>query len=464
MGKFSVQKHFSMASVILLAIYAILFVYQIYRYCFNRPPNSPPGPPRLPFVGSYPFLYLLDFNNLHLAIRKLCKYYQSNVVGFYVGNAFCVVSNDEQTVREVLFNPDFDGRNDIYIARLRAESFNLRGIFFIDGPFWQDQRRFSLRNMRDFGFGRRFETYELEVNNEMENMIQMFKSGPKFDHEREFLRRGGYVNFPKALVATVGNCYLQIVANERLPREEHEKMYKAGKGSFQFQTFSDEYGKFLSVFPWLRFVLPGLSRYNQLRDASMDMFKFMREIVNKQVDTYQEGHIRSFMDTYIKEIKEANGKDRGYLVEQLQMICTDFLFPSLSAVESQVAFLLRHLMHRQDVLERVQREIDEVVGSGRLPSLDDRVNMPYTEATLRESMRFDTLVPSSVAHRALVNTKLGDYEIQKDTVVIASLFGLHNSKAVWKDPENFRPERFLNMRGEIVLRHDKSLPFGGDCL
>lgn len=86
-------------------------------------------------------------------------------------------------------------------------------------------------------------------------------------------------------------------------------------------------------------------------------------------------------------MNEVDGKKRGYLKEQFLMIVTDFLFPSLSAIESQVAFMLRHLMNRPDLMKRVQDEIDEVVGQGRLPSLDDRVNLPLCEATLRESMR-----------------------------------------------------------------------------
>jgi hypothetical protein len=164
-------------------------------------------------------------------------------------------------------------------------------------------------------------------------------------------------------------------------------MYNAGKASFSFQLNSDEYGKWISIFPWLRYVLPGLSRYRPLRNASVLMYEFMREFVNRQIETYQEGHIRSFMDTYIKEMNEVDGKRRGYLKEQFLMIVTDFLFPSLSAIESQVAFMLRHLMNRPDLMKRVQDEIDEVVGQGRLPSLDDRVNLPLCEATLRESMR-----------------------------------------------------------------------------
>jgi cytochrome P450 len=87
--------------------------------------------------------------------------------------------------------------------------------------------------------------------------------------------------------------------------------------------------------------------------------------------------------------------------------------------------------------------------------------MPYTEACLRENLRYNTLVPSSVPHRSTVDTKLNGYFIPKNTIVIPSLHALHTSKEVWKDPENFRPERFLNNKGQLSLKFDKSLPFGG---
>lgn len=75
-------------------------------------------------------------------------------------------------------------------------------------------------------------------------------------------------------------------------------------------------------------------------------------------------------------------------------------------------------------------------------------------------MRFETLVPSSVPHRTMVNTQLGGYDIPKDTIMIAGLISLHSDEHIWKDPESFRPERFLDMHGKLSLKKDVSLPFG----
>lgn len=75
-------------------------------------------------------------------------------------------------------------------------------------------------------------------------------------------------------------------------------------------------------------------------------------------------------------------------------------------------------------------------------------------------MRFETLVPSSVPHRAMRDTTLAGFTIPKDTIVQLGLFSLHNDTEVWGDPENFRPERFLDENGRLNLKKDFSLPFG----
>ena len=46
-----------------------------------------------------------------------------------------------------------------------------------------------------------------------------------------------------------------------------------------------------------------------------------------------------------------------------------------------------------DVRRRAQVEIDRVVGHDRLPSYADRSDLPYTEAIMKEVLRWRTPVP-----------------------------------------------------------------------
>lgn len=58
------------------------------------------------------------------------------------------------------------------------------GIFFTENDLWHEQRRFTLRYLRDFGFGRRFETLEMEIQTQITQYIDMVKNGPKYEHEK----------------------------------------------------------------------------------------------------------------------------------------------------------------------------------------------------------------------------------------------------------------------------------------
>jgi cytochrome P450 len=58
--------------------------------------------------------------------------------------------------------------------------------------------------------------------------------------------------------------------------------------------------------------------------------------------------------------------------EQLMMIGFDMIFASTSSPQIVMGFMLKQLPNHPEVVAKCQAEIDSVVGSGRLPELDDR--------------------------------------------------------------------------------------------
>lgn len=44
--------------------------------------------------------------------------------------------------------------------------------------------------------------------------------------------------------------------------------------------------------------------------------------------------------------------------------------------------------------------------------------------------------------------------------MVPSLYAMHFDEKKWTDPHVFRPERFLDMKGQLSLKKDISLPFG----
>ena len=63
--------------------------------------------------------------------------------------------------------------------------------------------------------------------------------------------------------------------------------------------------------------------------------------------------------------------------------------------------------------EKVQAEIDRVIGQSRQPSMADRADMPYTEAVLHEIQRMGNIAPLGLPRVTTKDVHLGDYLIPK---------------------------------------------------
>jgi cytochrome P450 len=49
-----------------------------------------------------------------------------------------------------------------------------------------------------------------------------------------------------------------------------------------------------------------------------------------------------------------------------------------------------------EVLKKAHEEVDRVVGTGRLPTLADRDNLPYIDAIVKEVLRWNVVVPTGI--------------------------------------------------------------------
>lgn len=69
--------------------------------------------------------------------------------------------------------------------------------------------------------------------------------------------------------------------------------------------------------------------------------------------------------------------------------------------------------------------------------------MPYLEAVILETLRLSSILPYGIIHELLDDTTFGEFRLAKGTLLFANMYHVHYNKDIWGDPENFRPERFL---------------------
>lgn len=86
-------------------------------------------------------------------------------------------------------------------------------------------------------------------------------------------------------------------------------------------------------------------------------------------------------------------------------------------------------------------------------------SLPYVEAFIAEALRFSSIVPAGVAHRALFDVVYKGYAFPKGTAIFPNLYGIHFNPKIFTDPQSFKPERFLSPDGKTFKKHEALMPF-----
>jgi cytochrome P450 len=75
-----------------------------------------------------------------------------------------------------------------------------------------------------------------------------------------------------------------------------------------------------------------------------------------------------------------------------------------------------------EVQRKAQEEIDRVVGTRRLPSFDDRGNLPYVEAIVKEVLRWHPVAPMGLPHMTTDDIIFDGYLIPKGALIIPNIW------------------------------------------
>lgn len=78
-----------------------------------------------------------------------------------------------------------------------------------------------------------------------------------------------------------------------------------------------------------------------------------------------------------------------------------------------------------DVQRRAQEEIDRVVGRNWLPGYEDRDNLPYINAVVKEALRWHPVTPMGVAHSLMEDDVCDGYHIPKGSIIMPNIWSVY---------------------------------------
>lgn len=130
---------------------------------------------------------------------------------------------------------------------------------------------------------------------------------------------------------------------------------------------------------------------------------------------------------------------------------------------------LAEMVRNPQMQKKIQEEISKVCGKDEngIESVvqESHLNeLTYLKAVFKETLRFHPGGAFIVPHMSREPTKVGGYDIPKNTTVLINALDMGRNPESFDKPEEFLPERWLDTGNVDPLRIDpemRSVPFGG---
>nr|XP_016437547.1 PREDICTED: cytochrome P450 CYP736A12-like [Nicotiana tabacum] len=167
---------------------------------------------------------------------------------------------------------------------------------------------------------------------------------------------------------------------------------------------------------------------------------------------------KDFVDTMMSIMQSGEAKfqfDRRHV----KAVLLDMLVASIDTSSTSVEWMLSEHLKNPNVMEKVQKELEEVVGLNRMMEESDLDNLKYLNMVFKESFRLHAAAPL-LLHEAMEDCIVDDFYIQKGSQAIVNSYSIHMDPNVWTEANKFLPERFLESNVDVRGRDFQLLPFG----
>jgi len=442
------------------AAIGLTIYYAIIQY--RKLQKLPPGPWGYPIVG---MLYKIN-KEFHLFLTDYVKLF-GKVFSLQMGNSTLVVLSDHKIIKKAFQSKDFSARPRTVLTNL----FGGYGVINTDGDLWKSQRRYLLNQklgMRHWGHG--MSQVESRIEHEAARLLDTL--------HREF-NVAAPINPAPLINCAVSNVICSMIMSTRFDHDNKEFQQFMHNFDEGFRLFTQT-GALLYL-PFVRH-FPGVaSSVEQLKANRKEMLQFVKKIISEHKQRLDPSNPRDLIDSYLIIIEKMTNDNSNNNIDsdsvkagkasedifhgfdpetQLEQIILDLFSAGVETLKTSLLWSIIYMLHYPHVMKKVQAELDSKLGPNRLPNVKDVSQLVYTKATMYEIMRRSSIVPMGTTHSTERSIEFEGFTIPKNAHVIPLLHAVHMDPEVWDQPEEFRPERFLNEDHTAVHKPEHFMPFG----
>jgi len=415
-------------TIALLGLYPVLKI--LLRFRRNRPP-LPPGPKGLPIIGNLNDLPKPGQFEAHHWVKHKDQY--GPISSVTVLGQTIVILNDSKFAYEL-----FENRSAIHSSRSNQVMVGeLMGwentLVFV--PHSSRFRAYRKKMARIFGSktaaAQFYDMQEAEVAHFLLRLLD--RPEELNDHIRN----------------EAGSLILQIIYGYTTKPHGSDPLVEIATKALDTFIQAAVPGAFVvDVVPFLKY-LPDWFPGTKFKQTAREWGGLLSELCDKPYKLVKrrmaEGKQKN---SYLSQLLEQGEADAEEALVNKWSSASLYSGGADTTVSSIASFFLAMTLY-PEAQRKAQEEIDRVVGTTRLPTFDDRPNLPYVDALVKEVLRWNPIAPMGVPHTSIKDDICEGYFIPKGSMVLPNIWWFTHDPAIYPDPMTFNPDRFLSPTGEI---------------
>ncbi|KAL6523308.1 hypothetical protein OROGR_016911 [Orobanche gracilis] len=465
--------------LIIISFITILIGYKLFQRLRFK---LPPGPRPLPVVGN---LYDLK----PVLVRCFTKWSQiyGPIFSVYFGSHLSIVVNSAELAKEVLKDNDQQLANRNRTRQIAKFSKNGMDLIWSDyGPHYVKVRKLCTLELFSM---KRIDALRPIREDEVTAMVEsIFKDSIKpAEPSRARSSTGSSLALKNVALALLELDRAYILAPACLENKGRALVLREYLGMMAFlhitrltfgKRFMDSNGvidhqgeelkgilnngiklgskkSFAEFLPWLRFLFKAENEALEEHDSRADSFtkKIMEEHTTARKKT---GNTKSHFVDALLTLQSQYDLSEDSVIGLLW----DMISAGMDTTTITVEWAMAEMVRNPRVQQKLQDELDRVVGRERIMTEADIPNLPYLQFVTKECFRMHPPTPLMLPHKAKTNVKIGGYDIPKGATVSVNAWAIARDPSVWNSPLEFRPERFQEEDVDMKGTDYRLLPFG----
>nr|QHG62887.1 angelicin synthase [Kitagawia praeruptora] len=421
--------------VLLFLVTLVLYRWLTLRKTPSK--NLPPSPPKLPIIGN---LHQIG-PDPHISLGALAQKYGPLML-LKFGSVPVLVVSSADAAREIFKTHDL-AFSDRPISNVAKRIFyNERNVGFSRySEYWRQVKSTCVTQLLSSSRVHSF-------HNVREEEVALLINKIEFSHSET-------VNLTDLLGELTRNVVCRVALGRKYEKNHEGISYKRLlEDIMEMLAFSRSIGDFIPFLSWIDW-LTGL--------------KGKVEKTVKEVDTFLEAVLRdhpalnngSANNNFVSILLEIQKGDAGFSIDRecIKSLILDMIAAGTETTSTTLEWIIAALLKNPDIMFKLQSEVREI-GKGKPKILEgDLAKMKYLKAVMKESMRL-YITAFLVPREARQDVKLMGYDIRSGTQVLINAWAIARDPSLWDNPEEFRPERFLNSPIDYKGLHYEYLPFG----